>query len=167
MAGNKIFWSLAFIKTFQEISWCCRRFWRCMRSLSYSVPVWAASKNIHRHNHCERWSLEPTWHLQPQRPKAKNGRAGSKALFSTQLFLLHPMLPRHLGKSTLRLTVHQHFGSFRFIKTIICRTSDFPCVCVCACVGVQVCSSPLSASDGGHVGSCSDSNSVIHHDILL
>lgn len=31
----------------------------------------------------------------------------------------------------------------------------------------QVCSSALSASNGGHAGGCSDSHSVLHHDLLL
>lgn len=37
-------------------------------------------------------------------------------------------------------------------------------LCFCAS---QVCSSPLFASNGGHAGGCSDSRSLVHHDLLL
>lgn len=68
-----------------------------------------------------------------------------------------------MGKSILRLTIHQHF-CFWFIEAL----KIYPFVCVCVCVHVsQVSSSPLFASDWGHVGCCSDHGSVIHHDLLL
>ena len=44
----------------------------------------------------------------------------------------------------------------------VCTEANNPFVCVS-----QVCSSALSASNGSHASGCSDSCSVIHHDLLL